>query len=340
MAVLRTEDFESFLKRKTGTMNGVLIHGSDEATIAALARKAAQAVMASDESSSGILRFEMSFLKDDPSRLLDEFYALSLLGDRRVLLIEGADESALKFLAPVIASTSVANFIVLTAENLSKSSKLRVACEGAELFGSLVIYDENEVAQAARIRKLFAADQLSWVGDAEQLFYATVGTDRAAVDQEAAKLALYCLGNSHVTEENVEAICGDTAAFGTDELIDAVLAGDLEAADRMGSSLDTESAGARGVLPVLLLHLTRLQALHLEMERGATIDMVVRNSKPTIFFKRQNAFKSQLKKLDLESLIVMQQNIATAILQSRKNADLWEAITNRALLSLARSARN
>ena len=321
-------------------MNGVLIHGSDPATIAALGRQAARALMGSDESRAGILRFEMSSLKDDPSRLLDEFYALSLLGDRRVLLINDADESALKFLAPVIASSSVANFIILTADSLSKASKLRTACEAAELFGSLVIYAEDEAAQAARIRKLLAMDNLSWAGEAEQLFYATVGTDRSAVDQEAAKLALYCLGSSQITEHDVEVICGDTAAFGTDELIDAVLAGDLDAADRMGSSLDTESAGARGVLPVLLLHLTRLQALHIEMERGSTIDMVVRNSKPTIFFKRQNAFKSQLKKLDLESLIVMQQNIATAILQSRKNADLWEAITNRALLSLARSARN
>ena len=321
-------------------MNGVLIHGSDPATIAALACSAARSVIGGEEGGAGILRFEMSSLKEDPSRLLDEFYALSLLGDRRVLLIEGADESVLKFLAPVIASVSVANFIILTAESLNKSSKLRSACEAAELFCSLVIYAEDVATQAARIRKLFAADELAWAGDAEQLFYATVGTDRASVDQEASKLALYCLGNSHITENDVEAICGDTAAFGTDELIDAALSGDLEAADRMGSSLDSESAGARGVLPVLLLHLTRLQALHLEMERGATIDMVVRNSKPTIFFKRQNAFKSQLKKLDLESLIVMQQNIATAILQSRKNADLWEAITNRALLSLARSARN
>ena len=243
------------------------------------------------------------------------------------------------FFNPIIASKSVANFLILTAENLSKTSKLRLACEAAELFGSLVIYAEDETAQAARIRKLFATDQLSWAGEAEQLFFATVGSDRAAVDQEAAKLALYCLGQAQVSEADVEAICGDTAAFGTDELIDAVLAGDLSAADRMTGSLDSESAGARGVLAVLLLHLTRLQALHIEMERGGTIDMVVRNSKPTIFFKRHNAFKSQLRKFDLETLIVMQQSIATAILQSRKQADLWEAITGRALLSLARSAR-
>ena len=59
MTILRTEDFENFVKRKVSTVNGVLIHGSDPATIAALARIVAQAVMASDESSSGILRFEM-----------------------------------------------------------------------------------------------------------------------------------------------------------------------------------------------------------------------------------------------------------------------------------------
>ena len=321
-------------------MNGVLIHGGDPTTIAALARQAAQVVMRGDEHMSGLLRFEMSSLKEDRSRLLDEFYALSLLGDRRALLIEGADDAALKFLSPVIASGTIANFVILVAESLSKTSKLRVACEAAELFGSLVIYPEDEAAQAARIKRLFSADGLAWSGDSEQLFYATVGTDRAAVDQEAAKLALYCLGATQISESDVAAICGDTAAFGTDELIDSVLAGDLDSADRMGASLETDSAGARGVLPVLLLHLTKLQALQIEIERGATADLVVRNSKPTIFFKRQNAVKAQLRKFDLQALIAMQQSIATAILQSRKHADLWEAITSRVLLSIARSAGN
>ena len=133
MTILRPEEFDSFLKRKVSTMNGVLIHGSDPATIAALSKQASRAVMGADEGLSGILRFEMSSLKEDPSRLLDEFYALSLLGDRRVLLIDDADESALKFLAPVISRTAVANFIILTADSLSKSSKLRAACEALGL---------------------------------------------------------------------------------------------------------------------------------------------------------------------------------------------------------------
>ena len=337
MAILRAEDFDGFLKRKISSMNGLLIHGSDPATIATLARQTARAVMGADESAA-VLRFEMSSLKEDPSRLLDEFYALSLLGDRRALLIDGADEFVLKFLAPVIASSSIANFIILTAESLSSTSKLRNACEAGEQFSSLVIYAEDEIAQAARIRKLLAADQLVWDGEAEQSFYTTVGTDRAAVDQEAVKLILYCLGQAKITEDDVSAICGDTAAFGTDELIDAVLSGDLSATDRMGAGLDGDSA-SRGVLPILLLHLTRLQALQIEVARGSTIDVVVRNTKPKIFFKRHNAFKSQLRKFELETLIGMQKNIASAILLGRKHADLSDAINSRTLLSIARSAR-
>ena len=340
MTIIRAEDFDNFLRHKSVNMNGVLFHGSDPASIASMARQTARVIMGGDEGVANVLRFDMSALKDEPSKLLDEFYALSLLGDRRVLLVDGVDEQALRFLNPVLVSQNLANFIILVTDNLAKTSKLRLACETANLFGSIVVYAEDEAAQALRIRKLLATERLTWVGDAEQLFYATVGTDRAAVDQEAVKLCLYCLGATEITEQDVLAICGETATFGADELIDAVLVGDLEFADRMVSSLELESAGARGILPVFLLHLTRLQGLQMDAERGIAIDMALRNARPSIFFKRHNAFRAQLRKFDLSALMVMQQTVVTAILQGRKHAELWEAITSRTLLSLARSARS
>lgn len=340
MAVLREEEFESFIKRRAATMNGVLIHGVDSSAVSSLGQQALRAIVGGGDTSFATVRIDLASLKENPSRFDDEFRSLSLLGERRVLLADGVDDIHLKALTSILAAREVGNFVVLMADALGKSSKLRVACEESEKFAGLAIYEEDAAALAGRIRKLLATENLSWGNDAEALFFELVGSDRSTAVQEAAKLSLYCLGQSQISEADVEAVCGDTAAFGTDQLIDAVMAGDLAAADRMGSSLDSDSAGTRGILSVLLAHLTRLQSLRMDMERGMNAEMAVRNAKPMIFFKRRNAFMAQLRNFELQDLTNMQQSVSAAMFQTRKLPDLFEAITSRALLALARTARS
>lgn len=340
MTVLREDEFDGFLKRRLSTMNGILIHGSDSSAVTALGQQVLRNVVGAAETSHALQRIDMSSLKESPGRLNDEFQSISLLGDRQVLWLEGGDESHLKALTQILAQAEIANFVICLSDALGKTSKLRAACEAADKFASLVIYEEDAAQLAARIKKQLSVDGLSFEKPAEELFFELVGADRSMAVQEATKLGLYCLGQSLITEPDVEAVCGNIAGFGTDQLIDAVLAGDLENADRMGSSLDSDSAGTRGILSVFLLHLTRLQALRMDMERGLSAEMAVRNTKPAIFFKRRNAFMVQLRNFEMQDLIDMQQSLSAAMFQTRKMPDLFEAITSRALLSLARNARS
>jgi hypothetical protein len=49
---------------------------------------------------------------------------------------------------------------------------------------------------------------------------------------------------------------------------------------------------------------------------------------------------SQLRNFDIEQLTSFQQTVSAALFEARKSVDLFDAITNRALLSLARLARS
>ena len=340
MTVLREDEFDNFIKRRSASMNGIHIHGADSSAVSSLGQNALRAVVGSGDTSHALLRIDLSSVKENPSRLSDEFRSISLLGDRQVLLLEGVDDSHLKVLTSIFEEAEIANFVILLSDALSKTSKLRLASEASIKFASVAIYEEDALALAARIRKQLSAENLSWGSGAEELFFELVGSDRSTAVQEANKLSLYCFGQSQILESDVEAVCGDTAGFGTDQLIDAVMAGDLGAADRMGSSLDSDSAGTRGILSVMLLHLTRLQSLRMDMERGMNAEMAVRNTKPAIFFKRRNAFIAQLRNFELQDFIEMQQAVSAAMFQTRKLPDLFEALTSRTLLSLARTARS
>ncbi len=337
MTVLREDGFEQFLKRQINSLNGVLVHGADSAAVAGFGRQIVRAIAGSAGDGE---RFDASILKDGAGRIQDEFYSLSLLGDRRVLWIDGVGDTHLKTLLDIIKSSHPANFVFLSADSLTKTSKLRVACEVATKFGALALYEETIESIRTRLGALISKAGLKWEDGAEDLFYEIVGIDRSVATQECEKLTLYCLGQSTITSTDVLAVCGDTASSSSDSLIDSMLMGDLESVDRMIGNLDSDAGGQRMILSSAISHLVRLQELRGIMDGGANADTAVRGARPPIFFKRQLAVISQLKKFDAPELLSMQQSLAAATFQTRKNADLADAVAGRALLSLARLARS
>ena len=330
MTVLRDEDFDAFLSRKAKTMNGILIHGADEAAVSLLAWQAIKQLGGEPQ------RLDVSACKSSSGEFLDRFLSLSMFGDRETLVLEDADESCLKFLEPAFRHTTIGNFVVILCSALTKTSKLKLAAEESALFACLAVYQEDEAKLHMRIRKLLSDHGLSWSGDAEDEFYLAVGGDRALVTGEAEKLALYAHGKTEISDLDVRAVCGDTAEYDADDLTDAVLGGDLELTDHVSSSMGAE---LRGFFPLFQLHVGRLQALAADMERGMNADSAIRGAKPPIFFKRNPVIMDQLRRLSLQNLIDIQTAVQETTLQSRKNADLSEAISNRALLAIARQCR-
>ena len=328
--MLREEDLDVFLSRKAKAMNGILIHGADEAAVNLLGRQATKQLSVEAQ------RLDIASFKSAPGEFFDRFLSLSMFGDRETLLIDDADEACLKFLEPAFQHAALGNFVVILCSALGKSSKLRLAAEESGLFGCLAVYEEDEAKLHTRIRKLIAAHGLAWGTDAEEQFFAAVGDDRALVTGEAEKLALFAHGQREISAEDVVAICGNTAEFDADDLTDAVLSGDLERTDHISNSMGAE---LRSFFPLFNLHIAKLQGLALEMERGMNADAAVRNAKPPIFFKRKPAIIDQLKQLSLQGLIDIQIAIQESTLLSRKNAELSEAINNRTLLAIARQCR-
>lgn len=335
MTILREDGFEHFLKRQCSTMNGVLIHGSDSAAIASFGRQITRVIVGTSGEAD---RQESGLLKEGGGRIEDKFYALSLLGDRRVIWIDDVTDFHLKSLVSIIAATRPANFIFLSADSLVKTSKLRVACEESAKFVSLALYDEGIEGIRSRLGALMAKAGLNWSDGAEEVFLEVVGGERGVVTQEFEKLLLYCHGQSSISTEDVLAACGDTATSNSDDLIDAMLTGDLESVDRMMGNVD--GGGMRTILISTSAYLTKLQDFRAAMDGGLSADSALRAARPPIFFKRQNTVLSQLRKFDGAELMSMQTALSSAIFQTRKNVDLADAITSRALLSLARLARS
>jgi DNA polymerase III subunit delta len=340
MAVVPEAQLDVFLKRHSAKLCGVLVHGSDEAVVAALVRTTIASLDKSAGASSTVLRIEAAALKAAPSMLLNEVSTKSLLGDRIVVIVSGCTDTALAPVRRVTEADATGNVIILEAYALPKSSKLRELCEQAENFASVSLYEDTPSSLKAHTDTSLKRHGLVWEEAAEDRFFDRVGSNRAAVLGELEKLTLYCLGAVRVTASDVDAVCGDSAEFTTDELLDSVMSGDMLATERILVSLDRGSSQTSSVLLQLLFHLQKLQGLRLDMATGSSVDTAIARARPPVFFKRKPAIVKQLRLFDLDILEELVLAVSSAILETRKRSMLAESVVSRTLFSIASRARS
>jgi DNA polymerase III subunit delta len=338
VTIIKEDQFQSFLAKSVARTNGILIYGSDSSAAMEYAGQLAKAVEGTG-SSEAVLRLESSALKSDPARLSDEFRSLSLLGDRKAIVVDECDDGTLEVLTDVLTTSFIGNFVVLTAGSLNKSSKLRAAAEQAKLFACLPLYEAKAEAIAGKVEALVRQYGLRMDAEALDTFLSLIGENRSLALREAEKLATYCQGQQNISAADVEAVCGDVSEFVDDQLIDAVLGGDLDSADRISQAYEAEGSSARPILTLLMSHVSRLQNLKLDVARGMTIDAAVSSAKPIVFFGRRRAMAEQMKRFDLDALESIQASLHEALFNSRKTAALSSAIINRAVLAVTRHAR-
>ncbi len=335
MAVLAEQEIANLLKRVDAASNGILIFGNDEAGIAALSRKIVDDFGGDEEP----LRIPAGSLREDPAQLQDAFRALSLLGSRRLILVEGCEEIHGRWLEPIMSDVQGGNFVVMRAGNLTKTSKMREAATAARRFHVVAVYGDTPQALSVRVQNLVRQQGAVFSEGTAERFLQLAGSSRGQVEGELEKLLLYCWPSKSITLSDVEASCGEQATFDVDVLSGAILDGDLETCDRIFAAMRADGDWKQ-VLILLQMQFARLENIRAEMASGMDMERAFRTAKPPVFFTQQKSMARHLKTFVLEDLNQFGLALQAAILSSRQLADLAEAVVSRTVLSMARKARH
>jgi DNA polymerase-3 subunit delta len=133
-------------------------------------------------------------------------------------------------------------------------------------------------------------------------------------------------------------VCSGRIAPPLDELCDAVLGGDVAAADSLLQILlEAGTAGSR-LLAAAANHVTLLRRLSAEMAAGKRAAEAVEAARPQIFWLRRPKIAEQLQRWQDAPLSGAAATLAQATLATRQVPNLEPQIASRALLALARRA--
>jgi DNA polymerase III subunit delta len=335
---------DAFVAKPDPKVRAVLLYGPDAGLIRERLNIMTKAVAGAVDDPFRVSEFNANVLGDDPARLGDEAASLALTGGRRVVRIRDAADSLGDMFEKFLGSAIGDSLVIVTAAELSPRSKLRLAFEQADNGAALPCYADDSESLEAVIRSTLKAAGLQITGDALGWLTDRLGGDRELSRRELEKLVIYMGPDTKtfggtVTEDDVLACIGDTAALGLDDLTYAMADGDQASMQRVFTRLTAEGTSPISILTAVARHMMRLHETRGRMADGKNADQAMMMLRPPVFFKLKDRFQQQSKRWN-EVLLARALDILMDAEMAAKSTDIpTEAAVERALMQLAQVGR-
>ena len=284
----------AYLKTPDPRVPTVLLYGPDAGLLSERAAQLMRAAAGSVDDAFQTATFSASELTQQPTRLLDETLAMSLMGGRRAVRLRDVDERLAPRLKEFLETRQGDTLVVVEAGDLNARSALRKLFEAAPAAQAIPCYADGPRELPGVIRETLRAADVDISGEAVEYLAQRLGGDRLLTRRELEKLALYVGPGGRAGVEDVLATVGDSTALSLEDLLQAVFGGEAAAADAALSRLFTEGEQPVRLLRAAARHAMRLELATIEIGRGRSAEEVLKGQRPPIFFRYADGFRRQL----------------------------------------------
>jgi DNA polymerase-3 subunit delta len=329
-----------FLASPPQQISGFIFYGPDALQISARAEAIVQALVKRNGPDGEIIRLHDSDISANPDRLIIELATPPLFGGRKTVWLTSLPAKIQAPLLEVIDEPFAGGDLVVQAPDMKKSHKAVQAFEAAAWLAAIGCYGEDIASIAAMLRQQFSA--AGYEIDAEALALIAARSDFSALiaQSEAEKLMTYAGTARKITLGDVEACLADQQSAGFQEIADAALEGHGRESLLAFERLMASEQNVTPVLVVLSSSLQRLQVLRSALDSGASIAQAIKDIRPPVFFKQQNALAAQARAWPLDALKSYLKRLNDTVRDTRLKPALAEAFTRELLLSIAKTGRN
>lgn len=329
---------DGVLRRPNPHILVFLFYGPDIGLVSERARALAEASVPDPADPFQLIRIDGDTIAADPARLVDEAGTMALFGGKRALWIKSTSRNIAPAVDAVLDAKVQDTVIVIEGGDLPKSSPLRAVCEKSQRALALPCYADEGRNLGTVVDEALKEAGFSISREARAALLASLGGDRLATRGELAKLMLYAHGQREITLDDVDAILSDVSGLAMDAVIDAAFSGagnELEIGSRR---LAAEGTHASVLLGAALRHALALLPARQSVEEGRPVKSVVEGMRG-LHFRRKDAMERHLQRWTAANLRGAIAAIQASLLDSRRMADLGDAIAVKTLLDLARAAR-
>jgi DNA polymerase-3 subunit delta len=321
-----------FLKSPAKESFATLLYGPDSG----LARERSQTIIAAllgkQHDPLSLLEVYQENLLEDSATLISELSAMSLMADKRVILIRQSTDKLTSLLEAALPYMRKDVYIIALADDLPSKSTLRSWFDKQPQAASVACYQDEERNLPQIIREQLSAAGINLPTEIVQYLASQMGNDRYVTRQEIEKIITYIGDAGQLSLEEARALSDYNRDAETDMAAYAL-------ADKNISELDTALARLQSeqVVPIITLRaLSRyFQELYqLKLNAGnSSIESFVETMRPPVHFRKKPHLIRHAHNWSLDNIARALALISAAELATKTSDIPAEAASARKLMA-------
>lgn len=328
--------FDAYLKTPGEKIAAVLVFGPDEGLVRERVGALVKAAAGSADDPFRVVELDGDALRGDPARLADEAGAISMMGGRRAVRVNGVTDGLAGAIEGFLdLHTDSRNaLVVLEAGELAGRAALRKLFEATAHAAAIACYHDSAGDLKGIIEAQFAAAGKSASPAAVAYLEQSLGADRGTTRSEVEKLILYAGAAARIELDDAMASVGHSNDVQLDDLSHAVAEGDLKAIERQFDLNLTETAPIM-ILRGLARHFIRLHGAVGRLEAGAPMQEAMAALNSPMFWRDRPRLEKQCRRWTSRSIAAALQKIGEIESQAMRFRDNAESLTRRGGLEIA-----
>ena len=243
----------------------------------------------------------------DKELFYEKIFNQSLFEKKKLVIVNRCTDKIFDVIENILEKNISDTKIILNASILEKKSKLRNLFEKNKNLIIIPTYKDTSVGLLEIARKFFYNYKISISQEAINLLVNRCNGDRGHLKSELDKILIFMQDKKNINTEQIYRLTNLSENFSINELVDTTLSKNPQKTSEIINESNYKSEDGILILRTFLQKAKRLLNLYEKQNENLSIDSLIDNYRPPIFWKDKPIVKKQLEnwsKSKIENLII------------------------------------
>jgi len=275
-----------------------------------------------------------------PDTLETSANSISMFNNYKLIILESLKDKNMSKLESVIDSAPTQTMLIVKADNLKKTSKLRKLFESNAQCYALACYEDDAKSMMRLIDGFMKENNITVDRDIKNYLMQTLSTDRMISFNELQKISLF-YNNADTTPhlEEIKNLLNDTSSNNLQKMNESVMYGNTTKSSNIISKLLSEGNNPISVLRSLINYLKRVQKVKVEMKKGSNFDTAIKFLRPPLFWKDKDNFQQHCVRWPLNKIEKNLSRLLDAEIDCKTNSKLSSILCERSILTICHEGK-
>ena len=276
----------------------------------------------------------------NPDTLETSANSISMFNNYKLIILESLKDKNMSELESVIGSAPTQTMLIVKADNLKKTSKLRKLFESNAQCYALACYEDDAKSMMRLIDNFMKENNISIDRDIKNYLMQTLSTDRMISFNELQKISLFYANDDTTPNlEEIKNLLNDASSNNLQKMNESVMYGNTVKSSNIISKLLSEGSNPISILRSLINYLKRLQKVKVEMKKGSNFDNAIKFLRPPLFWKDKENFQQHCVRWPLNKIEKNLSRLLDAEIDCKTNSKLSSVLCERSILTICHAGK-